>query len=84
MRLLLFEILIVSNYSKIIITTKSNNNIRKERIWLEIRIKPDKKDEKPAMIRNLLNNGLKGKYILQSVTQDTENGEFVFKYKKRK
>lgn len=48
---------------------------------MEIRIKVE--DEKPSTIRNLLNNGLKGKYALQSVTEDKE-GEFVFKYKKRK
>lgn len=78
------KILIVSNYYKIIISIKSNYNIIKERIWLEIRIKPEEKDEKPSIIRNLLNNGLKGKYVLQSITQDTENGEFVFRYKKRK
>jgi hypothetical protein len=48
---------------------------------LEIRIKAE--DEKPSEIQKLLNNGLKGKYILQSVTQDTKNGEQVFRYKKR-
>jgi hypothetical protein len=51
---------------------------------LEIRIKVEEKDEKPSTIRNLLNNGLKGKYVLQSITEDTEKGEFVFRYKKRK
>jgi len=53
-------------------------------IWLEIRIRPEDKDEKPSTIRNLLNNGLKGKYVLQSVTEDSEKGEFIFRYKKRK
>lgn len=48
---------------------------------LEIRVKTE--DEKPSKIQNLLNNGLKGQYILQSITQDTDKGEFVFKYKKR-
>jgi hypothetical protein len=52
-------------------------------IWLEIRIKPEEEDEKPSKIRNLLNNGLKGKYILQSVTEDTKKGVIIFKYKKR-
>ena len=52
-------------------------------IGLEIRIKPEEKDEKPSKIRNLLNNGLKDKYVLQSVTEDTKKGEIVFKYKKR-
>jgi len=41
-------------------------------------------DEKPSTIQKLLNNGLKGKYILQSITQDTKKGEYIFQYKKRK
>ncbi|MGB9978633.1 hypothetical protein [Methanobacterium sp.] len=49
---------------------------------MEIRIKVE--DEKPSTIRNLLNNGLKGKYALQSITEDKGKGEFVFQYKKRK
>gem|GEM_PF-1938229 len=50
---------------------------------MEIRIKVEEGDEKPGKLRNLLNNGLKGKYVLQSITQDTEKGEYAFRYKKR-
>lgn len=49
---------------------------------MEIRIKMEE-NEKPSKIQNLLNNGLKGKYVLQSITQDTKRGEHVFRYKKR-
>jgi hypothetical protein len=55
---------------------------KKERIWLEIRVKIE--DEKSSAIRNLLNNGLKSKYVLQSITEDKGKGEYVFQYKKRK
>ncbi|HEX3013386.1 MAG TPA: hypothetical protein VHO92_03815 [Methanobacterium sp.] len=47
---------------------------------MEIRVK----DEKPSTIRNLLNNGLRGKYALQSITEDKGKGEFIFQYKKIK
>jgi hypothetical protein len=50
---------------------------------LEIRIKVEEEDEKPEKIQKLLSNGLKGRYILQSVTQDTKKGEYVFRYKKK-
>ncbi|MEN4018395.1 MAG: hypothetical protein PQ975_00710 [Methanobacterium sp.] len=50
---------------------------------MEIRIKVEEEDETPGKLRNLLNNGLKGKYVLQSITQDTEKGEYIFRYKKR-
>ena len=50
---------------------------------MEIRIKVEEEDEKPEKIQKLLSNGLKGKYILQSVTQDTKKGEHVFRYKKK-
>jgi len=50
---------------------------------LEIRIKAEDENEKPGKIQKLLNNGLKGEYILQSVTQDTKKGEHIFRYKKR-
>ncbi|MGZ7044307.1 MAG: hypothetical protein ACXVH2_10965 [Methanobacterium sp.] len=50
---------------------------------MEIRIKAEETDEKPEKIQKLLYNGLKGKYVLQSVTQDTKRGEHVFRYKKR-
>jgi hypothetical protein len=49
---------------------------------LEIRVKIE--DEKSSVIRNLLNNGLKGKYVLQSITEDKGKGEYVFQYKKKK
>jgi hypothetical protein len=50
---------------------------------LEIRIKVEEEDEKPEKIQKLLSNGLKGKYILQSIVQDTKNREYIFHYKKR-
>ncbi len=50
---------------------------------MEIRIKVEEEDEKPEKIQKLLSNGLKGRYILQSVTQDTKKGEHVFRYKKK-
>jgi len=52
-------------------------------IILEIRIKADSEDEKPSMLQNLLRNGLKGKYVLSTSTQDKNTGEIVLKYKKR-
>lgn len=50
---------------------------------MKIKVKREDEDEKPSRIQKLLNDGLKGKYTLQSVTQDTKNGEFIFKYKKK-
>ncbi|MGB9936374.1 MAG: hypothetical protein ACPK7O_01505 [Methanobacterium sp.] len=50
---------------------------------MEIIVKKENEDLKPSEIQNLLNNGLKGKFVLQSVTQDTKKGEYVFKYQKR-
>ena len=50
---------------------------------MEIRIKVEEEDENPEKIQKLLYNGLKGKYILQSIIQDTNSGEHVFRYKKR-
>jgi len=52
-----------------------------ERILLEIRIKVE--DEKPEKIQKLLSNGLKGKYVLQSITQDNKKEEYIFRYKKK-
>ncbi|WP_176720329.1 MULTISPECIES: hypothetical protein [Methanobacterium] len=49
---------------------------------MEIRVKVG--DEKASTIRNLLNNGLRGKYVLQSVIEDKGKGEFIFQYKKMK
>ena len=47
---------------------------------MEIRVKIE--DEKSSAIRNLLNNGLKSKYVLQSITEDKRKGEYVFQYKR--
>ena len=49
---------------------------------MEIRVKIE--NEKASTIRNLLNNGLRGEYALQSVTEDKGKGEFIFQYKKMK
>ena len=49
---------------------------------MEIRVKIE--NEKSSTIRNLLNDGLRGKYVLQSITEDKGKGEYVFQYKKRK
>ncbi len=58
-------------------------NILIKVIKLEIRIKPDSEDEKPSKLQNLLRNGLKGKYVLSTSTQDKNTGEIIFKFKKR-
>jgi len=52
-------------------------------IRLEIRIKPDSKEEKSSKLYNMLRNGLKGRYVLSSVTEDKKTGEFTFIFKER-
>lgn len=52
-------------------------------IKLEIRIKPDSREDKSTKLYNLLRSGLKGKYVLSTVTEDKNKGEFTFVFKEK-
>jgi len=52
-------------------------------IKVEIRIKPDSKEDKSTKLYNLLRNGLKGKYVLSTVTENKNTGEFTFIFKEK-
>lgn len=51
---------------------------------MKITVKPDSDKENPKKLVNLLRNGLGGKYVLQTVTQDRSKGEYTFNFKEKK